>query len=151
MKVLLDTNVLFSGLGFGGVVGDLLEELIRQGHSLVTGEYILEELREKVRLKFKEPHAKAALDLLLYILPRMALEVKPPEAYRPHLEPAKGLVPEQDAPILAMALADDVDFFVTGDRDFLDNEEVRKLLGKKLKSPREMLDLLLREPPDDKG
>jgi hypothetical protein len=39
-----------------------------------------------------------------------------------------------------------VDFFVTGDKDFLNNENVRKLLGEKLKSPREMLDLLLQEP-----
>jgi len=42
MKVLLDTNVLLSGLGFGGVAGRLLEEIVRQEHVLVSSDYILE-------------------------------------------------------------------------------------------------------------
>ena len=150
MKVLLDTNVLFAGLGFRGVVGDLLEELVRQDHTLVTSEYILEELREKIRLKFKEEHVRSALDLLLFLLQRLLLEVKHVEEYRVHLEEAKARVPEQDAPILALALLEDVDYFVTGDKeDFLENEGVQALLGEKMRSPREMLDLLLGRTPSE--
>jgi predicted nucleic acid-binding protein len=57
-KPLFDTNVLFSALGFRGVPGLLLEELVRQGHSLVTSDYILNELRETVQRKFRGRSAK---------------------------------------------------------------------------------------------
>lgn len=147
MKVLLDTNVLFSGLAFRGVVGSLLEELVQQGHTLVTSEYILEDLREKIRLKVKEPYAGEALGLLEHLLHRAPLEIKPLDGVLSHLQRARELVPAQDAPILALAMLDDVDYFVTGDEDFLGSEEVRSYLGRKLKSPREMLELLSGEPP----
>ncbi|OGF57347.1 MAG: hypothetical protein A2Z21_02365 [Candidatus Fraserbacteria bacterium RBG_16_55_9] len=148
MKILLDTNVLFSGLGFRGVVGELLEEMVRQNHTIITSEYILEELRGKIRLKFKGPHTKAALDLLLYIVQRIPLEAKQREACQPHLAHAEQLVPQQDAPILALALLDDVDYFVTGDKvDFLENKEVQALTHGRMQSPREMLDILLGKTP----
>jgi len=146
MKVLLDTNMLFSGLGFRGVVGQLLEELIHKGHTLVTSDYILEELRRKIRAKFQGPQKEAALDLLLLILSRIPLEVKEQKEYRNSLTRALELVPEQDAPILAVAMLEDVDYLITGDKaHFLDNEGVKALMGAKLKSPRAMLTLLEEE------
>lgn len=147
MKVLLDTNVLFSGLGFRGVVGRLLEELVHQGHTLVMSDYILEELRRKIRGKFQGPQKEVALDLLLFILSRIPLEVKEQNEYRKNLARALELVPEQDAPILATAMLEDVDYLVTGDKaHFLDNGRVKALLGARLKSPRAMLTLLESEP-----
>ena len=56
------------------------------------------------------------------------------------------MVPEQDTPILAVALLQDVDYLVTGDREhFLENERVKALLGMRLKFPREMLLVLEKE------
>lgn len=115
----------------------------------MSSEYILEELQEKTRLKFKGSHAKAALDLLLYILQRIPLEVKDKEEYQPYLAQTKDLVPEQDTSILALAMLEDVDYLVTGDKaDFLENKKVRTLTQVKLKSPREMLDILLEKSGD---
>jgi len=146
MKILLDTNVLFSGLGFSGVCGDLLREILKQRHTLVSTDYILEELREKVRRKFKEPHRERALDLLLFLLQRLSLEVKRFEEYQMNLDRAKGLVPEQDTPILAAAMLEEIDYFVTGDKShFLENERVCSILGTRLQSPNGMLSLLLEE------
>jgi len=142
MKLLLDTNVLFSALGFRGTVGRLLELIVHQEHTLVTIEYILEELRRKIREKFQGSQKEEALDLLLFILGRIPLEVKKEGEYRQNLPRALEVVPEQDAPILAVALLEDVDYLVTGDHHFLEGEEVKALLGKRLKSPREMLTLL---------
>jgi putative PIN family toxin of toxin-antitoxin system len=142
MKLLLDTNVLFSGLGFRGLVGSLLEEIVRQGHTIVSSEYILAELQKKVRLKFKGPQKEAALDLLLYLLQRIPLDVKPLKEYQPNLARARTMVPEQDAPILAVAMLPEVDYFVTGDKHFLENEDVLALPEVEVKSPRAMLTLL---------
>jgi putative PIN family toxin of toxin-antitoxin system len=146
MRLLLDTNVLFSALGFRGVAGKLLEEIVEGAHILVTSDYILAELQEKIRLKFKPPQRETALDLLLYLLQRIPLEVKQPAAYLPNLAQARASVPdEEDAPILAVALLPDIDYFVTGDKaHFLGNEQARALLGQRLVSPRQLLDLLLK-------
>lgn len=69
-------NVLFSGLGFRGTVSRLLEVIVHQEHTLVTSEYILEELRRKIGEKFQGAQEEAALDLLLFILSRIPLEAK---------------------------------------------------------------------------
>lgn len=147
MRLLLDTNVLFSGLGFRGVAGQLLEMIIRQGHTLVAADYILEELRQRIRDKFQGHQKEEALDLLLLLLSRTPLQVKEKNEYQHNLPRALELVPEQDAPILAVALLEEVDYLVTGDKiHFLESEEVKSLLGKKLKSLREMLTLLEESP-----
>ncbi len=144
MKILLDTNVLFFGLGFPGTVGQLLEELVLQDHTIVTSDYILDELREKIRLKFKGSQKEAALDLLLFILSRIRIEVKRREEYESNLAEALELVPEQDAPILAIAMLADVDYFVTGDvRDFFQNPKLQDTPWQaKIKRPHELLELL---------
>lgn len=143
MKLLLDTNVLFLALGFRGVPGMLLEEIVRQRHTLVTSDYILEELRENIRRKFTGPQRAAALDLLLYLLERLALAVKHAAEYERHLARARQLVPRQDTPILAAAMLEDVDYLVTGDHaHFLDNPRVKALAEVTLVSPREILNLL---------
>jgi len=143
MKVMLDTNVLLSGLGFSGVCSDLLEELLYQGCELIETDYILEELREKVRSKLKGEQREKALDLLLFLLQRLPLKVKRFDEYSVNLSKVEGLVPEEDTPILAAAVQQEVDYFVTGDKiHFLENKGVRSLLKAKLKSPKEMLEVL---------
>ncbi|MBI1730466.1 putative toxin-antitoxin system toxin component, PIN family [Candidatus Acetothermia bacterium] len=144
MKILLDTNVLFSGLGFQGVVGRLLETLVTKDHTIVTSEFILEELREKIRIKFKGPQKAQALDLLLHILAQIDLDVKAAETYRGKLALAETFVPEQDAPILALAMLDEVDYFVTGDlTHFQSNPNITAMPWRtKILSPRELLELL---------
>ena len=105
MKVMLDTNVLLSGLGFSGVCSDLLEELLYQGCEL-----------KKVRSKLKGEQREKALDLLLFLLQRLPLKVKRFDEYSVNLSKVEGLVPEEDTPILAAAVQQEVDYFVTGDK-----------------------------------
>ena len=141
MKILIDTNVLFSALGFQGVSGQLLEELVRGNHTLVTSDYILEELKQKITMKFTGPQKERALTLLLFILSRMQMKVIKRPEYQENLEQTKGVVPEQDTPILAVALLRDVDFLVTGDNHFLKNQKV-EALGVSVLSPSDMLGLI---------
>lgn len=52
MKILLDTNVLISALVFGGQAGNLLNMLFSTDHELYVSDYIDQEFKEKLELKW---------------------------------------------------------------------------------------------------
>ncbi|HEY2168847.1 MAG TPA: putative toxin-antitoxin system toxin component, PIN family [Candidatus Angelobacter sp.] len=53
IRVVLDTNVYISALMFGGLPGSLLDLALLQSFLLVISPPLLEELDEKLRLKFE--------------------------------------------------------------------------------------------------
>lgn len=59
MKILLDTNVLIAALIARGVCHELLEHCARR-HKLVTSDFILDEVRNKLIQKFIKgpPHER---------------------------------------------------------------------------------------------
>jgi len=80
-------------------------------HQLVLSSYVVEELLNVVRRKFKSK--LAAVDLLLSQFPYELV-------YTP-AQPKPGLFDirdEKDYPVLYSAVAEDVDVFITGDKDF---------------------------------
>ncbi len=113
MRVMIDTNVIISALVFPGRTMDALMETITTEHRLVLSSYVLDELFDVVRRKF--PGKADAVDLFLrqlsYELVYASDKVK---------TDLFSLRDEDDYPVLYSAVAEDVDVFVTGDRDFED-------------------------------
>jgi putative PIN family toxin of toxin-antitoxin system len=110
VKILFDTNVLISAIITPGLSAEILDHCI-VNHSVITSEYILEELREKLNLKFDytESEAMAAV----HIIRKQSIVVKHKMLPMPISRD-----PDDDN-ILAAAVAGECDFIVTGDKDLL--------------------------------
>lgn len=113
MRVMLDTNILISALLFPSVKMDAFMQAVTESHHVVLCDYVIEELWCVVRRKF--PSRAGDIDRFLGSFPFELI-------YTPK-EWSVGSVPEirdmKDAPILATAVLEGIDIFVTGDKDFL--------------------------------
>ncbi len=118
MKALLDTNALFSGLGFKGPENKIIWLAILGKLELTVSEYILDELIRNVQVKFTGPRRKKALELIERLVVSDAVEVKTLKDYEGFLDEAKGVINEKDAPIVACAMLSDIDVLLTGDKGF---------------------------------
>jgi putative PIN family toxin of toxin-antitoxin system len=111
MRVMLDTNVLVSVLLFPNQNMDALIYKITTKHQLVLSSYVVDELLNVTHRKFKDK--VSMVDLLLSHLPYEFV-------YTPQ-HPKQGafaMRDEKDYPVLYSAIIEDVDIFVTGDKDF---------------------------------
>lgn len=111
MRVMIDTNILISVLLFPSQQMNALIYKITTEHQLILSSYVVDELLNVVRRKFKDK--LEAADLLLSQLPYELV-------YTP-AQPKPGLFEirdERDYPVLYSAITEDVDVFVTGDKDF---------------------------------
>lgn len=110
MRIVLDTNVLIAALIARGTCHELLEHCIVQ-HELITSEFILDELREKLINKFK--YSVAIADEAIVVLrSRMRVTVPSPLDI-PVCRDA------DDDNILAAGVDGNCDCIVTGDKDLL--------------------------------
>ncbi|KGP75650.1 twitching motility protein PilT [Desulfosporosinus sp. Tol-M] len=121
MRVMIDTNILVSVLLFPSQQMNTLIYKITTEHQLVLSSYVVDELLNVVRRKFKDK--LEAADLLLSQLPYEL--VYTPEHMKPELFEIRD---EKDYPVFYSAITEDVDVFITGDRDFeglsLDKPEI---------------------------
>jgi len=111
MRVMIDTNILISVLLFPSQQMNALIYKITTEHQLVLSSYVVDELLNVIRRKFK--NKLEAADLLLS---QLSYEL----VYTP-AKPRPGLLEirdERDYPVLYTAITEDVDVFVTGDKDF---------------------------------
>lgn len=113
MRVMIDTNILVSALVFPGRTMDALIAKITTEHRLVLSSYVVDELLDVVNRKF--PGKADATDLFLSQLPYEL--VYTPKRMKTGLFTLRDV---DDYPVLYSAVAEDVDVFVTGDRDFED-------------------------------
>jgi uncharacterized protein len=114
MKVVLDTNVLVSGLLFGGVPGQILTAWTAGAFGLVVSASILDEYRRVCRELAKgRPSLDASLDTLLALIAVHATVVDAP----PLDEPVSA--DPDDEQFLAAARAGDARWIVSGDRHLL--------------------------------
>ena len=118
MRILLDTNVLIAALIARGVCHQLLEHCVRN-HELVTSEFILNELREKLVEKFNYS-AQVAEEVIGLLRSRMEV------ALATVLDAPVCRDPDDDN-VLAAALAGDCAAIVTGDNDLLVLKEFRQI------------------------
>jgi putative PIN family toxin of toxin-antitoxin system len=110
VRIVLDTNVLIAALIARGTCHELLEHGVLR-HELITSQFILDELREKLIEKFKYPNAMA--DEAITVL-RSRMKVVTPS-------PLEILVcrDADDDNVLAAAVDASCDCIITGDKDLL--------------------------------
>jgi len=130
MRVVVDTNVLVSGVFFGGMPSRVLEAWRDGKVDLVVSPEILEEYRrvgEKLAARFTGVSLASFLALLV-----MTVEIiEPPEL------PEQVSRDRDDDKFIACALAGNCQFIISGDKDLL---EVSGFRGVNVVAPREFLD-----------
>lgn len=130
-RVLADTNLLITALGWPhGVPAQALWHIVNE-RSLVLTAYILDEFRDVVARKF--PAQLVAAERLLAAL---EYDLLPVATSGVTIRDAK------DQPILDSALAAAVDIIVTGDKDF----HALGLAEPRILTPRQYLDLVNSQP-----
>ena len=111
MRVVLDSNVIVSGLNYSGSEGALLE-LARHGRfELVVSEFLLAEVQRVLLHRFDWSYARTSLQLSS--LRRRGVVANPP--------PFVSAVPDDhpDNRVLECAVHAEADYLVTGDRRHL--------------------------------
>lgn len=122
MKVMLDTNVLISGMVFHGPERRLLDTILKNDHVLVLCEQAEREAETVLLRKFSVSERFLQNFLRLFRVERVSL---PSLA---EIERVRGLIRDpKDAPILAAAIIARPDLFVTGDKDS-HTPEIKKLI-----------------------
>lgn len=118
MKVMLDTNILISAFVFKSKqMNELIYKLSKE-HEIIICSYTLEELKELIDTKFKV--SKKDLDEFLKNFPFNLV-------YSPICVENKlfDIRDKDDYIILHTAIIEDVDVFITGDKDF-DDVDIEK-------------------------
>jgi putative PIN family toxin of toxin-antitoxin system len=119
LRLVLDTNVLLSGIAYSGSVPGKILTAWRLGSlEVVLSDYIIEELsRVLPRLSHRHGLTSAEMDDLVDILTIQAHVLAPEDLEEPSLRDA------HDFPILGTLIAamqlGGIDYLVTGDKDLL--------------------------------
>ncbi|MCD7762911.1 MAG: putative toxin-antitoxin system toxin component, PIN family [Lachnospiraceae bacterium] len=128
MKILLDTNVLISAFVFGGKAGELLSKLFDSEHELYITQYIDQEFKEKLYLKWPDKAEKAYL-----LFHKMAFH------FCDSTDQILGeLRDRKDVPVLSDAIYHGIDLILSGDKDFLEADLQHPMVY----SPKMMYDFL---------
>ena len=110
-RVVADTNIFISALMFGGLPGSFLDLAFLRSFELVTSPILLDELDEKLRLKFglssgDADRVRAKLeDTALVVTPDLVLNVITED-------------PDDDR-VLECAVAGEAEYIVSGDKHLL--------------------------------
>lgn len=130
MRVVLDTNVLLSGIATHGLCEGIVTLCLRD-HTVVLSEHILDELAEHYAGKFKATaeQTAAVVDML-----RQNSNLVVPTSV-----PKKAFEDEDDLPVLGTAVAGQADCLVTGDKGLW---ELIDFQGIPILSPRGFYELI---------
>jgi len=132
VKVVLDTNVVVSGVFFGGTPGRVLAAWSAGRFAMVLSPAILDEYRRVGHeLGHRHPELRAAFEPVLTLIAMNAMIVDAPGLAGP-----VSVDPDDDK-FLAAALAAQAPVIVSGDRDLLEVSGWRGIL---VVSPRQFLD-----------
>lgn len=113
MRVMLDTNIFISMIFFPSIQTREFANRLAKAHQIVVCDYVIEELRLVVERKFSAKRI---------FLDRFFMELPFELVYTPKVleeKEALEMRDEQDIPILATAILENIDVLVTGDKDFL--------------------------------
>ena len=139
MRILLDTNTLFSALLTEGNERQLVDKAISGPHTLVFTDLIEEQAGRVFFRKLSPARAKKAQESFRILKRSKFVYTKSREQYERNLKHARKLINEKDTPILAAGLQEEINAIVTGDKGFLENPKLKNLRGKKIFSTREFL------------
>ena len=114
LRVVLDTNVLVSGLAYPlGAPGRILSAWKQGGLKVVLSRYILDEMvrvpPRLSRITLSPPEIRDLADSFLFLA----------EIVEPSVEVTGELRDTADAPVLGTLLAAQADYLITGDKDLL--------------------------------
>ena len=111
MKLVLDSSVLIAAaISRAGVCAELLEDVLTH-HELVISDFIVDEVADKLREKFKSPQGE--IGQIRRFLKQTATTVEPTEIQHDVCRDP------EDLPILGTAVAGVVDLLITVDKDLL--------------------------------
>lgn len=131
MKVVLDTNILISAIFWRGNPYKVLHAGLDQKYLLTLSTEILNELEEKLRLKFVIP--EEIIEEHIEILTEYAEIIQPVVKFDVIKEDP------DDNMILECAISCKADYIVSGDEHLL---KLKKFKGTKIVTPKEFLDLV---------
>jgi putative PIN family toxin of toxin-antitoxin system len=109
---MLDTNVLLSALIFRSAKLAVLLEHVVNHHTLVLSAYIIEEAERVITLKSPKYSG-----VLYTFLNRISFELVPTIDWNDSMPDIRD---SKDKPILAAAISAQIDYLITGDKDFED-------------------------------
>jgi putative PIN family toxin of toxin-antitoxin system len=133
VRVVLDTNVLLSGLLMRGVCEAVLDACLGSDeHTVVLSEHILREFARQAETKFRIP-ASDVEETLHFLRTRVQVVLPVSIADGTCRDP-------DDLPVLGTLLAADADCLVTGDADLL---SLGAFEGRPIVSPRRLLQRLV--------
>ncbi|MFH1904867.1 MAG: putative toxin-antitoxin system toxin component, PIN family [bacterium] len=125
MKLLIDTNVIISGITARGYSFDVIKDAIDK-HAVYYTSYLLEEIQRTLSTKFSL--SKDVIHFSIFIIKRDLIKGKTASKVENVCRDP------DDNQILADALANEIEVIITGDGDLLD---LKSYKGIKIISPRE--------------
>lgn len=118
VKVVLDTNILISALGFGGKPRKILNLMIDKKLKVVSSRILFAEFEDVVAKKF--PQLANELDRIDKLLKKHVKFVKPRVSV--HI-----LQDEPDNRVLEAAIEGNCEYIITGDNDLLDLKQFKNI------------------------
>ncbi|MEK6692827.1 MAG: putative toxin-antitoxin system toxin component, PIN family [Nitrospirota bacterium] len=125
MRVVLDTNVIVAAFASRGLCSEVFEVCIAE-YTIVTSEYILSEVKEKLIHKV---HLTRSISLAVIDYLREITEIFKPEHVDTHI--CRDI---DDVKIIGTAMSGKARFIITGDEDLL---VLKKYGGLEIITPRE--------------
>ena len=115
---MLDTNILFSACFYPSENIGRVFKTLEKGFDIYIAKYALDELFKVTKRKKidKEKEENEFLKEIKYI----------PVPTPANIENIPNIRDEKDKPILAAAIANDIDYLITGDKDFLVLKDIVK-------------------------
>ena len=139
VRVFLDSNVILSGLISDRAAPRLLLDLLCHDLPVLraaTGQYNLEEIQRVISRKLP-----AILPAFRDFMPRMHIEIVPLPVKR-KLAPYRGMIKDEDLPVLVSAIEFGADYLVTGDKRHFRGPRGRADIPLRICSPSEFIDVL---------
>lgn len=118
LKVVVDTNVLFSGIFFKGKPNLVLKGVLFEQVTAISSPVLLAELTEVLRKKASYP--KERIDQITKQLEELCILVQPSKVIQVCRDP-------NDNRVLETAIEGNCDYIVTGDRDLLDLKKYQNI------------------------
>jgi len=139
LKVLLDTNILLSGLFFKGNERLLLLTLLEGKIKGIIPEDVYEEWERIISKRFRNTKDMDRVIELAYAI-FFKCKIIPRKMYGDKIEEAKKIINDvKDVPVLACAMTTDPDYLVTGDDDF---HKIRTRLRFRIVRTKELLKII---------
>jgi predicted nucleic acid-binding protein len=139
IKVFIDSNVIISGLLSDRAAPRLILDLLCHELPFIqaaTGRYNIDEIQRTLTRKLP-----AAAPVFRDFMPRLKLEIVP-LAERKMLETYRGVIVDEDLPVLASAVAWGADYLVTGDKKHFGGLRRNKNTPLDICSPAEFVEIL---------